>query len=57
MLTERGERIADSLVTWTLFGVYVLMAYALSQHFGVVDGLAATGAFLLVMRAIGARTT
>lgn len=57
MLTETGEMTVDRVVTWFLFGSYVFVAYALAQHLGWTDAIAATIAFLLTLRAIGPRRT
>lgn len=52
MLTSRGEDIYDRLVTWIRLGGYVTLVCSLVERLGWLGSIAATFAFIEVLRAV-----
>lgn len=52
MLTDRAKEGVERLVPWVILGALAFLAYAVSQHLGARDGIAAVIAYWLFCRSL-----
>ena len=52
MLTDRAKEGVERLVPWAILSALAFLAYAVSQHLGTRDGIAAVIAYWLFCRSL-----